>query len=84
MSERLRLQKIYQDLQSFKNLKDDIPLWERLKALRNYYAFTACQSLLLDRPKEAYEYAEWFDYAEKLYLKALIREVKRLNAGGGK
>ena len=79
MNERLRLQKIYQDLQNFRN---DLPLWERLKALKNYYASVACQNLLLDRQKEAYEYAKWFDYTEKLYLKELIREAKKLIPGG--
>ena len=79
MNKQSKLQKIYRDLQSFKK---ELPLWERLKALKNYYASVVCHNLLLGRQKEAHEYVKYFDYVDKLYLKELIRETVKLIPGG--
>jgi pyruvate carboxylase len=81
------LKKVYQDIQdltchSLLLLED--PLWERLKILRNHYAHIACENLLSGKLEEAYHYAEYADYVNRLYFRELLRETKKLASGGAK
>jgi len=81
------LKKVYQDMQDLMRhsllfLED--PLWEKLKILRDYYARNACENLLSGKLEEAYHYAEYADYANKLYFIELLQETKRLALGGKK
>jgi hypothetical protein len=81
------LKKVYQDMQDLTRncllLLED-PLWERLKILRDYYARNACENLLSGNLEEAYYYAEYADYVNRLYFIELLRETKKLASGGEK